>query len=682
MTLLSRVLNHHPEKGSKPHRSSPASLAKHRNKKASLCRAFLTIELESPPVVLYGQAHESTGSIISGVLTLDIQPLRPHAASFGLPAELTPQTSNSLQPFMSASSLSSATSLRPSVTTDSLQTVDSGEKMAEVDSVTLLLIQTTHYTKPFVASVSGSCKSCATRKATLAQWDVLLQKSMFPAGSHAYPFSHLLPGLVAASTKLGSLQCASFIKYDLVATAVCDGQESSLILPINILRSILRGPDRNSLRVFPPTEITANAVLPGVMYPKSTFPIEIRMSHVVNSKQDRRWRMRKLLWKLEEHTLVAAHACESHKSKLKALEESQKRAQHYKALKTGVSPGASPSAGGSDGPSKSGGLHHLTIHTLMFVGRPPSSPQVVTAAPNEPNQPITGNQDIVEPDVEAPTNRVSDEVVRFEEDFGASHASPNGSSRELGGTARRASNENFDILETAKESLFLDEIRVVAHGDIKSGWKSDFSGDGSIELVAEIQALNCSSGFKHQVTKATSNDAKPDDIQEGLRNDANISCDINDSTLGIYVSHILVLEVIVAEEVVQAPKGGHARDGLTPVTSSNSVAGQSNLVGVPTGAARVLRMQFKVVVTERSGLGVAWDDEVPPMYEDVRALSPPVYETQGTPSSIAQGMSPSLVQTPAVIYGLGATPVAGAFAQNPSIDRMIDLDDQIQELQI
>ena len=44
----------------------------------------------------------------------------------------------------------------------------------------------------------------------------------------------------------------------------------------------------------------------------------------------------------------------------------------------------------------------------------------------------------------------------------------------------------------------------------------------------------------------------------------------------------------------------------------------------PTGAARVLRTQFNLNVTERAGMGLSWDDEMPPMYEDVPA-SPPHY---------------------------------------------------------
>lgn len=44
----------------------------------------------------------------------------------------------------------------------------------------------------------------------------------------------------------------------------------------------------------------------------------------------------------------------------------------------------------------------------------------------------------------------------------------------------------------------------------------------------------------------------------------------------------------------------------------------------PTGAARVLRTQFNLTLTDRLGMGIAWDDEMPPMYEDVPD-SPPHY---------------------------------------------------------
>ena len=79
-------------------------------------------------------------------------------------------------------------------------------------------------------------------------------------------------------------------------------------------------------------------------------------------------------------------------------------------------------------------------------------------------------------------------------------------------------------------------------------------------------------------------------------------CDV-DSPTGLACHHNLVLEIIVAEE---------------------QTAVKSGKTAMPTGAARVLRMQFKLVLTERAGMGISWDEEQPPMYEDV-PISPPGY---------------------------------------------------------
>jgi len=46
----------------------------------------------------------------------------------------------------------------------------------------------------------------------------------------------------------------------------------------------------------------------------------------------------------------------------------------------------------------------------------------------------------------------------------------------------------------------------------------------------------------------------------------------------------------------------------------------------PTGSARVLRMQFNMNTTARAGMGISWEDECPPRYDDVPS-SPPTYET-------------------------------------------------------
>ena len=46
---------------------------------------------------------------------------------------------------------------------------------------------------------------------------------------------------------------------------------------------------------------------------------------------------------------------------------------------------------------------------------------------------------------------------------------------------------------------------------------------------------------------------------------------------------------------------------------------------VETGTGRILRMRFRVYLTEKPGSSVAWDDEAPPLYDEVPP-SPPCYE--------------------------------------------------------
>lgn len=736
MPLLSRVLNQHAEKkhdksegsGSSNHHKpllSPTMSQNHLSGLASSSTSAnspsltMSINVESPPIILYGQPHESSGSIISGLLSLDIK--LPQAG------QLHP-TSSHPTPTQSHSNSRVSTPVRE-LSSPNLTTVSSHASMAslatntpppfeefELESVTLLLVQTIRYTRPFLipSSSVNSCKDCSVKKNVLARWDVLTLRTLFSMGTHAYPFSHLLPGSLPASSKIGSIHSHSYVKYDLIAVAKSpnSSKDISVKLPLNISRSILRGPDRNSLRVFPPTEIKASAVLPSVVYPKSSFPIELKLDNIVSNNSDRRWRMRKLNWRIEEHIKIKADTCAKHQSKLNSIEESQKKVILHRELKSGSSHGNSTDNHGNsgNGPSKSSGLHHSTIQTNMFLSTCPSAhlqSQIAQQLENNENtNPEHRDIDIQEenPEVIQPTGPAN-ELRNFVEDFIAPVNSNNSSisnNNINNGETTEASSDPFDSIDPAIEELYLDELRTINHGEIKSGWKSDFSGRGRIELVADISAINSSTGLTRHVTKKSSDDPKTDDHHEGLRNGANIACDIDDPSSGIYINHTLIIEVVVAEELISA---NNTNTRLTPVTSASSTNAtpnpvadspssntrhQSHPVGTPTGAARVLRMQFKVIFTERSGLGIAWDDEVPPTYEDVRTLSPPTYqETSGTstPNSLmgSSFLTPPPMaahrSTPGVIYGIGDTPVYGTFggSNQRSIDGMVDLDERIQE---
>lgn len=126
-----------------------------------------------------------------------------------------------------------------------------------------------------------------------------------------------------------------------------------------------------------------------------------------------------------------------------------------------------------------------------------------------------------------------------------------------------------------KKGIVHQDIRTLNTEEMKSGWKADYSGpDGSIDL----------------------------EFPFSIRGDANPMCDIKAED-GTEISHSLVVEMIVAEEVALIKKPSQS---------------------TPTGAARILRINFNIAVTERAGLGISWDEEQPPLYEDVPA-SPPRY---------------------------------------------------------
>lgn len=166
----------------------------------------------------------------------------------------------------------------------------------------------------------------------------------------------------------------------------------------------------------------------------------------------------------------------------------------------------------------------------------------------------------------------------------------------------------------------------------KTGWKTDFGlQKGHIEFFT---ADFCPGALK-RATK-----------------------DLTDPISGLSVSHQLVCELLIAEETLSDPKAAH---------------------GLLTGAARVLRMQFAFPVVDRPGLGISWDDEVPPVYADI-PLSPPQYdEVQGLPSvedisatslvfspSLSPTMSPTLRHVDPHIRGFEHHPSPGLFPVHSS----------------
>ena len=792
----------------------------------------LSIKIESPPCVMYGTYTDSTGALLSGLLTLTVKdPLKRQdnrdasaltaatdTRSNSVPYSLT--SLSNLAANLSTGSLNIKSHSRTSFTTTSpspspLQSSSSSSTSPSttlsssrrryngvtVTSVTLKLVQKIHYHKPFVPPVPviQNCPNCTTKVRVLKTWDIQRDTRssssssssvpvQLPIGSHTYPFSYLIPGTTPPSSSFGS-EAKTEIKYELIAVATYRDPLSTissmktklytntnirtlqLPFPIQVKRCILRAQDRHSLRVFPPTELTATAVLPNVIFPKSSFPLELKLDGVAS--RDRRWRMHKLSWRIEETTRIRASSCPIHKANLRKLEAevtkreielSKKPIQPIKRYGdigprvrvsvaspesvTGGIGGGSFVASGSDNNNNNGNT--LRPQSLSTNGNDPMSPLETNALSRPPGvaatSAATANTGM---NASTSTNLLSHHRgvggVRGEEGgedgeeeeegaaFGEEgeenpnvpfiHPSDDALRQEILQQQRRIREEQLRQEHKFNDStLFTEEVRILCKSELKSGWKTNFDNNGSIELVTEIDCTALNSGFTNSETFSTTNKSVSSrgSYLGATNQPVTLACNMRDPNLGIYVSHILAVEMVVAEETLQYSDGRSVSDGsgsnsatvspsdveresrlaeVSPMfatrtpkirtmfesatssmgssanrttrgtSSSNSTANSGtnntndisgsnnennnncnvngkginskasrqntpNVIFAPTGAARVLRMQFKLNFTERSGLGVSWDDEVPPLYEEVKRVeAPPNYAEAVLPPS-------------------------------------------------
>ena len=223
--------------------------------------AKFEIIIESPPLIFYGGPATSTGALLSGRLKLRVQ---DPSGKVKL-ARLTMK-------------------LRCAITTK----------------------------KP----LQKDCEGCKERYDDIKEWCFLSEpKSFNKEDDYDFPFSHLLPGHLPATTAatLGS------IAYQLYITApTFTGTPIELTYPLKIQRAIPPGMDKASIRIFPPTNLTGRVVLPPVIHPIGTFPVHMTLSGVVEKKTDHtlRWRLRKTMWRIEEHTKMISKPCSRHEHKV------------------------------------------------------------------------------------------------------------------------------------------------------------------------------------------------------------------------------------------------------------------------------------------------------------------------------------------------------------------------------
>ena len=161
--------------------------------------------------------------------------------------------------------------------------------------------------------IAAHCSNCTARTEDIHTWTIVREPVTLAHGIHSYPFSHLIPGNLPAtnSNVLGR------IRYFLKAVAIStQGDEIKFSREIQISRAILPGPERHSVRIFPPTNLSAHINLPHIVHPDGDFQLGIRLDGVVSPEKETRWRLRKTSWRIDESSKVISSSCPHHHSKI------------------------------------------------------------------------------------------------------------------------------------------------------------------------------------------------------------------------------------------------------------------------------------------------------------------------------------------------------------------------------
>ena len=220
--------------------------------------ATLEIGMESPPIVFYGPPGQSTGALLSGQLILT-----PH---------------------------------EPEISIKTLE----------------MVLQAKVTTK---RPVKHDCPECVTKTTELFRWKFLSEPTHFRQRKHHFPFSYLLPGHIPA-TSHGFM---GVIDYLLSAEAITNFSEPvNVTRYLKVQRALMPGLDKNSTRVFPPTNLVASVILPSVVHPMGEFPVQLRLAGVVTKSNDGqvRWRIRRMNWRVDETSKMISEACKKHAAKV------------------------------------------------------------------------------------------------------------------------------------------------------------------------------------------------------------------------------------------------------------------------------------------------------------------------------------------------------------------------------
>ena len=221
--------------------------------------AKLAVDMESPPLIFHGTTTTSTGALMSGSLLLTV--------------------------------------IDPEI---------------RLESFEMHLIARVNFKKP----VSKDCPTCAVKDTDLFTWKFLTEPKTFKNGLHSFPFSYLLPGHVPST----SHSVLGDVDYVLDAKTVTSMLDTIIVQrPLTIQRALNPTGDKTSVRIFPPTNLSVRVVLPSVVHPIGEFPISMSLTGILDHRLkniERRWRIRRINWRLEETSKIISAACPKHAAKI------------------------------------------------------------------------------------------------------------------------------------------------------------------------------------------------------------------------------------------------------------------------------------------------------------------------------------------------------------------------------
>ena len=221
--------------------------------------AQLAIDMESPPLVFYGNTSQSSGALMSGSLLLTVTDPEIILTKFEM------------------------------------------EFIARIN-----------FKKP----VNKDCSACSTKDTVLFSWKFLTEPSHFKRGMHTFPFSYLIPGHVPCTSR-GVLGNVDYLLDAKATTSMSDAITVSR--PLTIQRALMPTGDKTSVRIFPPTNLSVRVVLPSVIHPIGEFAVTMSLTGVIDNHLKsitRRWRIRRITWRLEELSKIISAACSKHAVKI------------------------------------------------------------------------------------------------------------------------------------------------------------------------------------------------------------------------------------------------------------------------------------------------------------------------------------------------------------------------------